>query len=88
MISLICKVVNKMKRKIVGWICLILGGIGALVPIIPGIVFFMLAVILLKDSSTFVRWIWYQCQARIPKFKELSDVAMPKVESWLKRLKL
>jgi uncharacterized membrane protein YbaN (DUF454 family) len=66
----------------------VLGGLGALIPIIPGIVFFMLAVILLKDSSTFVRWIWYQCQARIPKFKELSEAAMPKVESWLKRLKL
>jgi uncharacterized membrane protein YbaN (DUF454 family) len=77
-----------MKRKIIGWICLILGAIGAVLPIIPGIVFFMLAVILLKDSSTFVRWILYQCQARIPKFKELSDAAMPKVEEWLRKLKL
>ena len=79
---------NIMKRKIVGWTCLILGIIGSILPIIPGIVFFMMAVVLLKDSSTFVRWIWYQCQARIPKFKELSDAAMPTVELWLKKLTL
>jgi uncharacterized membrane protein YbaN (DUF454 family) len=83
-----CKIVKKMKRKIVGWICLILSGVGAILPIIPGILFFMLAVILLKDNSTFVRWLWYQCQARIPKFKELSDAAMPKVNLWLSKLGL
>jgi uncharacterized membrane protein YbaN (DUF454 family) len=83
-----CKIVKKMKRKIIGWICLILSGIGAILPIIPGILFFMLAVILLKDNSTFVRWLWYQCQARIPKFKELSDAAMPKVNLWLSKLGL
>lgn len=82
------KTVNKMKRKIIGWICLILGIIGSILPVMPGIVFFMLGVILLKDNNTFVRWLWYQCQARIPKFKELSDAAMPKVEKWLKKLKL
>ncbi|WP_350331683.1 hypothetical protein [Candidatus Bodocaedibacter vickermanii] len=82
------KFVNEMKRKIVGWVCLILSGIGAILPIIPGILFFMLAVVLLKDSSTFVRWIWYQCQARIPKFKELSDSVMPKVDLWLNKLGL
>jgi uncharacterized membrane protein YbaN (DUF454 family) len=77
-----------MKRKIIGWICLILGAIGSVLPVIPGITFFMLAVILLKDSSSFVRWTWYQCQARIPKFKELSDKAMPAVERWLGKLGL
>jgi uncharacterized membrane protein YbaN (DUF454 family) len=77
-----------MKRKIIGWICLFLGGLGAILPIMPGIVFFMLAVVLLKDSSPFVRWIWYQCQARIPKFKELSEQAMPTVERWIKKLGL
>lgn len=77
-----------MKRKIVGWVCLILAGIGSVIPIIPGIVFFMLAVVLLKDTSPFVRWVLYQCEARIPKFKELSDAAMPKVNTWLNRLGL
>lgn len=77
-----------MKRKIIGWVCLFLGGLGSLIPIMPGIVFFMVAVILLKDSSPFVRWIWYQCQAKIPRFKELSDSAMPTVDRWLKKLKL
>lgn len=77
-----------MKRKIIGWICLILSGIGAILPIIPRILFFMLAVVLLKDSNAFVRWVWYQCQAKIPKFKELSAAAMPKVDQWLNRLGL
>lgn len=77
-----------MKRKIVGWGCLILGAVASVLPVVPGIAFFMLAVILLKDSSTFVRWTWYQCQARIPKFKELSDKAMPTVERWLEKLDL
>lgn len=77
-----------MKRKLVGWLCLILGALGTALPIVPGIIFFMMAVVLLKDSSTLVRWAWYQCQVRIPKFKELSDAAMPKVEEWLKKLKL
>lgn len=82
----IFKFVKNMKRKIIGWVCLLLAGVGSLVPIIPGIVFFMLAVALLKDSSPFVRWVLYQCEARIPKFKELSDAAMPRVDRWLKRL--
>lgn len=77
-----------MKRKIVGWVCFFIGILGSILPIMPGIVFFMVAVILLKDSSTFVRWIWYQCQARIPKFKELSDSAMPTANKWLKKLNL
>jgi uncharacterized membrane protein YbaN (DUF454 family) len=77
-----------MKRKIVGWSCLVLAALGSMLPIIPGIVFFMLAVILLKDSSTFIRWILYQCEARIPKFKELADKSMPTVERWLKKLDL
>lgn len=77
-----------MKRKVVGWICLFLAGVGAAFPIIPGIPFFMLAVVLLKDTSSFVRWIWYQCQARIPKFKDLSEQAMPTVERWIKKLGL
>ncbi len=77
-----------MKRKIVGWICLILGALGSIIPIVPGILFFMLAVVLLKDDSIFVRWLWYQCQARIPKFTELSDSVMPKVNIWIKKLGL
>lgn len=79
---------KNMKRKIIGWLCLFLSVIGSILPVVPGIVFFMLAVVLLKDSSSFVRWVLYQCEARIPKFKSLSQAAMPKVNTWLNRLGL
>ncbi len=76
------KLAVKLKRRILGYGCLILGVIGGFLPILQGWVFIALGLLLLKDHSRWARRAFLWVYKKFPKSRK----AFKKAESMVDRV--
>jgi len=75
---------RRVLKIVVGWVLILVGVIGALLPIIPGFVFFFLGLALLSGESVWLRRKLEAVKERFPR--QMGKVQSLK-ESWSARLK-
>lgn len=71
-----------------GWFFILLGILGLFLPILQGVLFLCIGLILLSRRSVRVRWLIMRAGRRWPKFRRALDLARAKAAGWRARFRL
>ena len=71
-----------------GWIFILLGIAGLFLPVLQGVLFLCIGLILLSRRSKRVRWLIMRAGRRWPKFRQVLTVARARVADWRARFGL
>lgn len=71
-----------------GWIFILLGILGLFLPILQGILFLCIGVLLLSSESPRMRLLIMKLGQRYPKFRAALTAAKDKARSWRNRIRL
>ena len=80
---------QKLKRiaiVIVGWVFLLLGIAGLFLPILQGVLFILIGLIILSTEYVWAHRLLSKLKARFPKLGRIADDASQKAYSWLRRI--
>jgi len=70
-----------------GWFFILLGILGLFLPVLQGVLFLCIGLVLLSRRSKRVRWLIMRAGRRWPKFRHALNVAHAKAASWGARLR-
>jgi uncharacterized membrane protein YbaN (DUF454 family) len=71
---------------ITGWAFIILGIIGLFLPILQGVLFLLVGLIILSTEYVWAHRLLNKLRERFPKIGRTADQAMEKATAWLRRL--
>lgn len=71
---------------IVGWIFILLGIAGLFLPILQGVLFILIGLIILSTEYVWAHHLLRRLKERFPKLGRVADDATEKAKSWLLRL--
>lgn len=71
---------------IVGWGFILLGIVGLVLPILQGVLFLLVGLIILSSEYVWAHHLLTKLRQRFPKLSRIADEATRKAESWLRRL--
>ena len=71
---------------IVGWAFILLGIVGLFLPILQGILFLLIGLIILSSEYVWAHKLLSRIRERFPKIGRTADEATAKAEDWLRRL--
>lgn len=74
------KITKRLLRLIFGWLFLVLGILGLVLPILQGWLFIAIATILLAPDVPFFKRIWRYLQQRFPKIARKADKMTNKID--------
>jgi len=69
-----------------GWLFILLGVAGLFLPVLQGVLFLCIGLILLSRRSPRVRWLVRRAGRRWPKFRRALDLARARAAIWRTRL--
>ena len=78
--------VKKALVLVVGWAFILLGIAGLFLPVLQGILFLMIGLIILSTEYAWAPHLLGKVRARFPKVAEAADHAKAKAEHWLRRI--
>ena len=65
-----------------GWALVLLGIAGLFLPVLQGILFLCIGLVLLSRRSPLIRWLVMRVGRRWPKFRRVFDAARAKATEW------
>lgn len=71
---------------VVGWMFILLGIAGLFLPILQGILFILIGLIILSTEYVWAHHLLQKLRARFPRIAHMSDEAKVKAEAWMNRL--
>jgi len=71
-----------------GWLFILLGIAGLFLPVLQGILFLCIGLILLSRRSARVRWLMLRAGRRWPKFRRALDLSRARLAQWRARFGL
>jgi len=71
---------------VVGWIFILLGIAGLFLPILQGVLFIVLGLIILSSEYVWAHHLLRRLKERFPKVGRVADEASEKARAWLQRL--
>jgi uncharacterized membrane protein YbaN (DUF454 family) len=77
--------IKRLLKLTVGWTFIILGILGLFLPVLQGILFLLIGLILISSEYVWARNLLEKLEARFPKIAAHSHEAHVKVEAWLHR---
>jgi uncharacterized protein len=80
---------QKLKRIaviIVGWVFLLLGIAGLFLPILQGVLFILIGLIILSTEYVWAHRLLGKLRERFPKLGRIADDASQKAYAWLRRI--
>jgi hypothetical protein len=80
---------QKLKRIaiiVIGWIFLLLGIAGLFLPILQGVLFILIGLMILSTEYAWAHHLLGKMKARFPKLAQAADNASQKVNAWMRRI--
>lgn len=78
--------VKRVLILIVGWGFLVLGIAGLFLPVLQGVLFILIGLIILSSEYVWAHHLLAKLRERFPKVANLADQASEKAKGWLERL--
>ena len=70
----------------VGWGFLLLGIVGLFLPILQGVLFILIGLIILSSEYVWAHHLLSKLRERFPKIGKIADQASEKAKAWMQRL--
>ncbi|MGB9074813.1 MAG: PGPGW domain-containing protein [Terriglobales bacterium] len=80
------RVVKKALVLVVGWGFILLGIAGLFLPVLQGILFLMIGLIILSTEYVWAHHLLAKIRSRFPKAAEAADRARERATRWLRRI--
>jgi uncharacterized membrane protein YbaN (DUF454 family) len=77
---------KRMLVLIVGWGFILLGIVGLFLPILQGVLFLIVGLIILSSEYVWAHHLLNRLRQRFPKISRIADHATGKASGWLRRL--
>lgn len=77
---------KRVSTIVIGWMFILLGIAGLFLPILQGILFITIGLIILSSEYVWAHRLLQKLRARFPRIANLSDEAKIKAEAWMDRL--
>jgi hypothetical protein len=80
---------QKLKRIaiiVIGWIFLLLGVAGLFLPILQGVLFILIGLMILSTEYAWAHHLLSKLKARFPKLAQAADSAALKANGWMRRI--
>ena len=71
---------------IVGWAFIVLGIVGLFLPILQGVLFLLVGLIILSSEYVWAHHLLTRLRERFPKIGRTADLATEKATAWLRRI--
>jgi uncharacterized membrane protein YbaN (DUF454 family) len=71
---------------IVGWCCILLGIVGLFLPILQGVLFLLIGLIILSSEYVWAHHLLAKLRQRFPKVSSTAEEAMGRASRWLRHL--
>jgi len=71
---------------IVGWTFILLGIVGLFLPILQGVLFILIGLIILSSEYVWAHHLLTRVRQRFPKLGRIADQATDKAKAWMQRL--
>jgi uncharacterized membrane protein YbaN (DUF454 family) len=71
---------------IVGWCFILLGIVGLFLPILQGVLFLLIGLIILSSEYVWAHHLLSKLRQRFPKISSTAEEAMARATRWLRRL--
>jgi uncharacterized membrane protein YbaN (DUF454 family) len=71
---------------IVGWAFIVLGIVGLFLPILQGVLFILIGLLILSSEYVWAHHLLSQLKQRFPQLGRTADAASAKAAAWLERL--
>ena len=71
---------------IVGWAFILLGIVGLFLPILQGVLFLLIGLIILSSEYVWAHRLLAKLRERFPKIGQTADLAAEKATAWLRRI--
>ena len=81
------KIVKKVAVLCLGWGFVVLGVIGLFLPVLQGMLFLLIGLLILSNEYVWAHRLLQRLRARFPKIASKCDEAKVKAEHWLARLR-
>ena len=78
--------VKRILVLIVGWGCILLGVVGLFLPVLQGVLFLLIGLIVLSSEYVWAHHLLAKLRQRFPKLSRAADQAEERAGSWLRRL--
>ena len=78
--------VKRVLILIVGWGFLLLGIVGLFLPILQGVLFILIGLIILSSEYVWAHHLLTKLRDRFPKIGKVADQASEKAKAWMHRL--
>jgi uncharacterized membrane protein YbaN (DUF454 family) len=80
------RVLKKALVLVVGWAFILLGIVGLFLPVLQGILFLTIGLIILSSEYVWAHHLLAKVRARFPRLAEVADRAKEKVKHWQQRI--
>ncbi|HYU47023.1 MAG TPA: PGPGW domain-containing protein [Terriglobales bacterium] len=80
------RAIKKALVLVVGWVFILLGMAGLFLPVLQGILFLMIGLVILSTEYVWAHHLLAKLRARFPKLAETADGAKEKATHWLQRI--
>lgn len=78
--------VKRVLVLVVGWGFLLLGIVGLFLPILQGVLFILIGLIILSSEYVWAHHLLTRLRERFPKIARVADQASEKAKAWMQRL--
>lgn len=78
--------VKRVLVLVVGWGFILLGILGLFLPVLQGILFLVIGLIILSSEYVWAHHLLARLRQRFPKISRIADEAAAKASHWLRRL--
>jgi uncharacterized protein len=80
------RAIKKALVLVVGWAFILLGIAGLFLPVLQGILFLMIGLVILSTEYVWAHHLLAKLRARFPKLAETADRAKEKAAHWVQRI--
>ena len=71
--------------QVVGWIFIVLGIVGLVLPVLQGVLFLLIGLIILSSEYAWAQHLLHKVRTRFPRLSRTADEATEKASAWMRR---